>query len=295
MSTGSGNAGMGKNMATLEGKVAVVTGATSGIGERIAELFVQEGAKVVAAGRREKEGMALQERLGDRLAFLRTDVAVEGDVMAMIGHAVQHFDGLDCLVNNAAIPSPMMSIVDTDLSNFDEVMAVNVRGVMLGMKYAAPVMLERGSGSIINISSLSALRAGWAAHSYCASKGAVTQLTKSVASELGEKAIRVNSISPGGIATGIFGKNAGVEGTEADQVLDVVKALFATLQPIPRSGMTDDIAQAAVFLASDVSSFINGHDLVVDGGNSIVGRGWSAGLDLRADLSRKLKARIAEL
>lgn len=282
-------------MAILEGKVAVITGTTSGIGERIAEIFVQEGAKVVAVGRREKEGMALQERVGGNLSFLRTDVAVEADVRAMIDHAVNHFGGLDCLVNNAAIPSPMVSIVDTDLDNFDQVMAVNVRGVLLGMKYAAPVMLERGSGSIINISSLSALRAGWAAHSYCASKGAVAQLTKSVASELGEKGIRVNSISPGGIVTGIFGKNAGVEGTKADQVLDVVRELFATLQPIPRSGMTDDIAHAAVFLASDVSGYINGHDLVIDGGNSIVGRGWSAGLDIRAELSRRIKARVAEL
>ena len=174
-------------------------------------------------------------------------------------------------------------------------MAVNVRGVLLAMKYAAPVMIERGGGSIINISILSAIRAGWAAHSYCASKGAVTQLTKSVASELGEKGIRVNSISPGGIATGILGKNAGVEGTKADQVLDVVKDLFATLQRIPRPGMTDDIAQAAVFLASDASSFINRHDLVIDGGNSIIGRGWSAGLSMRAELNSKIEARVAEL
>ena len=282
-------------MSMLEGKVAVITGTTSGIGERIAELFVEEGASVVAVGRREQEGGKLQERLGTRLTFLRTDVSVDADVRAMIDHAVNRFGRIDCLVNNAAVPSPMVSIADTNVDNFDEVMAVNVRGVLLGMKYVAPVMLKAGGGSIINISSLSALRAGWAAHSYCASKGAVTQLTRSVAAELGERGIRVNCISPGGIVTGIFGKNAGVEGSKADQILGVVKDLFATLQPIPRAGMTDDIARAAVFLASDWSGYINGHDLVIDGGNSIVGRGWAAGIELRAELGRRIKDELAIL
>jgi NAD(P)-dependent dehydrogenase (short-subunit alcohol dehydrogenase family) len=279
----------------LEGKVAVITGTTSGIGERIAELFIEEGARVVAVGRREQEGGKLQERLGTRLTFLRTDVSVDADVRAMIDHAVNRFGRIDCLVNNAAVPSPMVSIADTNIENFDEVMAVNVRGVLLGMKYVAPVMLKGGGGSIINISSLSALRAGWAAHSYCASKGAVTQLTRSVAAELGERGIRVNCISPGGIVTGIFGKNAGVDGSKADQILGVVKDLFATLQPIPRAGMTDDIARAAVFLASDWSGYINGHDLVIDGGNSIVGRGWAAGIELRAELGRRIKDKLAIL
>jgi len=282
-------------MSMLEGKVAVITGTTSGIGERIAELFIEEGASVVAVGRREQEGGKLQERLGARLTFLRTDVSVDADVRAMIDHAVNRFGRIDCLVNNAAVPSPMVSIADTNVDNFDEVMAVNVRGVLLGMKYVAPVMLKAGGGSIINISSLSALRAGWAAHSYCASKGAVTQLTRSVAAELGERGIRVNCISPGGIVTGIFGKNAGVDGSKADQILGVVKDLFATLQPIPRAGMTDDIARAAVFLASDWSGYINGHDLVIDGGNSIVGRGWSAGIELRAELGRRIKDELAIL
>jgi NAD(P)-dependent dehydrogenase (short-subunit alcohol dehydrogenase family) len=232
--------------------------------------------------------------MGARLTFLRTDVSVEADVRAMIDHAVDRFGRIDCLVNNAAVPSTMVSIVDTDVENFDAVMAVNVRGVLLGMKYVAPVMLKEGGG-IINISSLSALRAGWAAHSYCASKGAVTQLTRSVASELGESGIRVNSISPGGVVTGIFGKNAGVDGSKADQILDVVRDLFATLQPIRRAGMTDDIARAAVFLASDWSGYINGHDLVVDGGNTIVGRGWTAGIELRAELGRRIKDKLATL
>src|SRR5262245_25626643 len=111
-------------MSMLEGKVAVITGTTSGTGERIAELFIEEGANVVAVGRREQEGAKLQERMGARLTFLRTDVSVEADVRAMIDHAVNRFGRIDCLVNNAAVPSPMVSIADTDLANFDEVMAV---------------------------------------------------------------------------------------------------------------------------------------------------------------------------
>ena len=279
-------------MGALEGKVAVVTGGTSGIGERIVEIFVQEGAKVVVGARREIEGKALETRLGPALSFIRTDVAIDADVRAMITHAVDRFGRLDCLVNNAAIPSPMVSIVDIEPEQADKVMAVNVRGVLSGMRYAAPLMIRQGSGSIVNISSLSGIRAGWAAHDYCASKGAVAALTRSVAAELGEKGIRVNSICPGGIVTGIFAKNAGVEGSKADQLLGVVRELFATLQPIPEAGAPEDIAQAAVYLASDGSRFVNGHELVVDGANSIVGRGWSAGLALRAELASRIRAQL---
>jgi NAD(P)-dependent dehydrogenase (short-subunit alcohol dehydrogenase family) len=280
-------------MGALGGKVAIVTGGTSGIGERIAEVFVEEGAQVVVAARRQTEGSALETRLG--LSFIRTDVSSDADVSALVDHTVRRFGRVDCLVNNAAIPSPMVSIADVDIADFDRVMAVNVRGVMLGMKYVAPVMLRQGKGSIVNIGSASGLQAGWAAHSYCASKGAVIQLTRSVAAELGEKGIRVNCISPGGTVTGIFAKNAGVEGSKADQVADVVKELFASLQPIQRAGPTDDIARAAVFLAGDGSAFVNGHDLVVDGGLTTIGRGWSAGIALRAELGSRIKTAVAAL
>jgi NAD(P)-dependent dehydrogenase (short-subunit alcohol dehydrogenase family) len=213
----------------------------------------------------------------------------------MVDYTIACFGRIDCLVNNAATPSPMVSIVDVDMDNFDQVMAVNVRGVMLGMKLVIPHMLRQGSGSIINISSVSAIRAGFAGHTYCASKGAVTQLTRSVASEVGKNNIRVNSISPGGIATGIFGKVAGVEGEKADKVLDVVKEMFSTLQPIPRSGITDDIANAAVFLASDRGSFIHGHDLIVDGGVSLAGQNWDNVIELRASLYAKIKETVDRL
>ena len=279
-------------MRTLDGKVAIITGATSGIGERIAEVFIAEGARVVAAGRRESEGNLLAQRLGGDLSFIRTDVSQEPDVQAMIDHAVQRFGRLDILINNAGSTAPVVAIADMDMTNFDQVMAVNIRGVVLCVKYAARVMLLRGSGSIVNISSVAGSRGGFTGHPYGASKGAVLAVTRSLATELGEQGIRVNAISPGGVVTGIFGKNAGVEGSKADQVADAVREVFAGLQPIPRAGETEDIARAAAFLASDAAGFINGHDLVIDGGLTTKVAGWSEGLALRAELGSRIKAAV---
>jgi NAD(P)-dependent dehydrogenase (short-subunit alcohol dehydrogenase family) len=282
-------------MGLLDGKVAIVTGGTSGIGKRIAEVFVEQGAKVVIAARREEEGRQVQSVLGERARFQRTDVADAVQVKAMVDYAMGCFGQIDCLVNNAGSPSPMVSILDVDMDDFDRVMAINVRGVMLGMKTVVPHMLRRASGSIINMSSGAAFRTGFIAHTYAASKAAVTQLTRTVAAEVGDKGVRVNSISPGAIATGIFGKNAGVEGSQADKVLDVVKESFATLQPVPRSGVADDIANAAVFLASDLASFVHGHDLVVDGGITLGGFQWKQGLELRKGLYDKIKEIVERL
>jgi len=280
-------------MGALAGKVAIVTGGTSGIGERIAELFVEEGANVVVAARRKDEGQALEKRLGVR--FIRTDMASETDIKAMIDHAVKLFGRVDCLVNNAGIPAPMVSVTEVDGATIDQVLAVNVRGVILAIKHVAPLMLSQGTGSIVNVSSMAALRGGVSGHVYTASKGAVAALTRSVAAELGEKGIRVNTISPGAIVTGIFGKAAGLEGAKADQAAGAIKEIFATLQPIPRAGATDDIARAAVFLASDGSSFVNGQDIVVDGGHTITTKGWSQAVALRAEMGKRIKAVAATL
>jgi NAD(P)-dependent dehydrogenase (short-subunit alcohol dehydrogenase family) len=279
-------------MGALGGKIAIVTGGKSGIGEGIARAFVLEGAKVVIVGRREEEGRALEKQIGVR--FVRADVANEADVKAMIDKTVEWFGRLDCLVNNAGIPSPMISITETDAAAVDQVLAVNVRGVILGAKHAARVMLQTGSGSI-NIGSVAGHRGGLSAHVYTASKGAVSAFTRSAAAELGEKGIRVNCISPGVIVTGIFGKNAGLEGPKADKVAGLVKQTFATIQPISRAGMPDDIARAAVFLASDASSFVNGQDIVIDGGQTAVTRGWSVTVAGRAEMSKRLKEGAAAL
>jgi NAD(P)-dependent dehydrogenase (short-subunit alcohol dehydrogenase family) len=196
---------------------------------------------------------------------------------------------VDCLINNAALPAPMVSITEIDVEAIDKLLAVNVRGVLLGIKHVAPVMLAQKSGSIINIGSMAGIRGGVSGHIYSATKGAVHALTQSAGAELGEKGVRVNCISPGAIVTGIFAKAAGVEGSKADRLTDVVKTAFASVQTIPRAGLPEDIAQAAVFLAGDGSSFINGQDIVVDGGHSSVTKGWSYVFGMRGEMTKRLK------
>jgi NAD(P)-dependent dehydrogenase (short-subunit alcohol dehydrogenase family) len=263
-------------MARLDGKVCIVTGATSGIGRRTAELFVAEGARVVAAGRRADLGAALEKELGaERLLFQRTDVTQEAEFKALIEACVAKWGRVDCLFNNAGGPAPVGGIETIPVDGFDAAMASLVRSVMLGMKHVAPVMVKQGSGSIINNGSVAGRRAGMSSSMiYSAAKAAVNHLTVCVAMQLGERNVRVNSISPGGIATGIFGKALGLSHEDAEKTAETMKSVFAANQPIPRAGLTDDIAQAAVFLASNESSFVNGHDLVVDGG-LVGGRMWT--------------------
>ncbi len=263
-------------MARLDGKVCIVTGATSGIGRRTAELFVAEGARVVAAGRRADLGAALQQELGaERLLFQRTDVTQEAEFKALIDACVAKWGRVDCLFNNAGGPAPVGGIETIPVDGFDAAMASLIRSVVLGMKHVTPVMVKQGGGSIINNGSVAARRAGMSSSMiYSAAKAAVNHLTVCVAMQLGEKNVRVNSISPGAIATGIFGKALGLSPEEAEKTAETMKGVFAANQPIPRSGLPEDIAQAAVFLASNESSFINGHDLVVDGG-LVGGRMWT--------------------
>lgn len=262
-------------MGRLNGKVAVITGATSGIGLRTAEVFVAEGAKVVIAGRRASEGEALAERLGDACIFRQTDVTEEDQVKALIAQAVDSFGRIDCLFNNAGGPAQTGGIEGLEVDRFDAAMATLVRSVMLGMKHAAPHMKKQGSGSIINNGSIAGRLAGFSSSLvYGAAKAAVIHFTKCVAMELGESGVRVNSISPGAIATGIFGKALGLTTEAAEKTSVTMREIYKTAQPIQRAGIPDDIAHAAVFLASDESSFINGHDLVIDGGIT-GGRNWT--------------------
>jgi NAD(P)-dependent dehydrogenase (short-subunit alcohol dehydrogenase family) len=253
----------------------VITGATSGIGSRTAELFIAEGARVVIAGRREAAGQALAAKLGVRCIFRRTDVTIESQVQALIGLAVEHFGRIDCLFNNAGSPAQPGGIEGIEIERFDLAIATLLRGALLGMKHAAPHMKRQRSGSIISNASIAGRLAGFSSSLlYSTSKAALIHLSKCVAMELGESGIRVNSISPGMIATGIFGKAAGLSAEAAEKTPALLLETYKNLQPIPRVGQPDDVAQAALFLASDESSFINGHDLVVDGALS-GGRNWS--------------------
>lgn len=263
-------------MGQLQGKVAIVTGATSGIGRRTVERFVEEGAQVVFCGRRSALGNELEKALGsERARFVQADVTLEPDVVRVLETCLQAFGRVDCLFNNAGGPAPVGGIETIPVSGFDAAMATLVRSVMLGMKHVAPLMVRQGGGSIINNGSIAAVRAGFSSSMiYSAAKAAVVHLSNCVAMQLGEKNVRVNCISPGGIATGIFGKALGLPTEAAEKTAEAMKAGLAQFQPIPRAGITDDIANAAVFLASDASSFINGHNLVVDGGVT-GGRMWS--------------------
>jgi NAD(P)-dependent dehydrogenase (short-subunit alcohol dehydrogenase family) len=278
-------------MGRLDGKVAVITGATSGIGLRTAEVFVAEGARVVIAGRRAAEGEALAERLGAACVFRQTDVTVEDQMQALIALAVEKFGRLDGLFNNAGGPAQTGGIEGLEVARFDAAMATLVRSVMLGMKHAAPHMKRQGAGSIVNNGSIAGRLAGYSSSIvYGAAKAAVIHLTKCVAMELGESGVRVNSISPGAIATGIFGKALGLSTEAAEQTPAAMREVFKSAQPIPRAGLPHDIAHAAVFLASDESSFINGHDLVVDGAVT-GGRNWSQQQQGYAALRKGLEER----
>lgn len=263
-------------MGRLDGKVAIITGATSGIGWTSAEIFVAEGAKVVIAGRRSTEGEALAAQLGPSCSFLRTDVTDEAQMKALVAHALNKFGRIDCLFNNAGGPAQTGGIAELDVEKFDAAMATLVRSVMLGMKHVAPHMVKQGSGSIINNGSIAGRLAGFSSSVvYGAAKAAVIHLTKCVAMELGEANVRVNSISPGAIATGIIAKALGLSIADAEKMPAVMREVYKAAQPIPRAGLPADIAHAAVFLASDESSFINGHDLVIDGAIT-GGKNWSA-------------------
>jgi NAD(P)-dependent dehydrogenase (short-subunit alcohol dehydrogenase family) len=207
-------------------------------------------------------------------------------VEGAIACAVKEFGRLDCLFNNAGFGGVMGAIADIPADGFDSTMRVLVRGVFLGIKHAARAMKAQGSGSIVSTASIAGLGTGFGPHIYSAAKAAVIHLTKSVAMELGESNIRVNCICPGGIATPIFGQAFNLGPEHGDKVVGVMKQVLEKIQPIPRAGMPLDIAHAAMWLASDDSTFVNGHALVVDGGVSL-GRKWSEG-----ELRRKALAQV---
>ena len=274
-------------MKRLEGKTALITGGASGIGEATVRLFVAEGARVVIADVQDDRGGRLAGELGGAATYRHADVSREEDVRGAVAHAAEQIGRLDCIFNNAGFVGVGGGIATSPAAGFDETLAVLLRGVFLGMKHAAPVMTRQGTGSIISTASVAGLRAGYGPHVYSAAKAAVIQLTRSVAMEVGETGVRVNCICPGGIATPIFGKALGMTAEAADQAVSVMKGALIEFQPIRRSGLPEDIAQAALWLASDDSTFVTGHALVVDGGLT-GGRQWSEGrlqrLQLRAAL-----------
>lgn len=217
----------------LKGKVAVITGATTGIGACAAELFVQNGAKVALAGRSTDRGMALAERLGDNAVFVQTDVAHEEQVKTLIDTAHGRFGRIDILFNNAGAPGPVGMIEDLPWNEFRQTMDVLVGGVVAGMKHVAPLMKTQGSGSIISTGSIAGLRVGYGPKVYSMAKAAVIHMTKIVALELGEYGVRVNSISPGATVTPIFGLACGLSLDEAEAQLGKAEEFLSQRQVTP--------------------------------------------------------------
>lgn len=253
----------------LAGKVAIITGATSGIGEATARRFAEEGARVVLAGRTDDKGAALARELGSDVVFQHADVMHEADIAALVDTAMSRFGRLDILFNNAgaSVAGTLETITE---QQFSDGMKLLVGSVMFGMKHAARVMKPQGSGSIINNASVAGHRFAQGGILYSAAKAAVAHLTRLAGVELGPHGIRVNAISPGAIATPIFwGGSARANTLSAEDNQRKLARLEHNLSqatPLPRTGFAVDIANAALYLASDEGSFVNCHDLVVDGG-----------------------------
>lgn len=242
----------------LEGKVSIVTGAGSGIGAATARRFHAEGAKVVLAdvsGAQE----ALAKELGDGALSVHADVSKGESVQAMIAAAVDTFGRLDVLHNNAGIDGEIAAVADMSEEGWDQVQAINLRGVFLGIKYAVPAMLSNGGGSIINTASMAATVSFPQMASYCAAKGGVIMLTKTAAAEYAGQGIRVNAISPGTIQTAI------TESLPQDMITAIIGR-----NPVGRIADASEVASLAVFLASDESAFITGSDYLIDGGYTLL-------------------------
>jgi len=258
----------------LADRVAIITGGASGIGAATVRLFASEGARVLVADMQEDRGKQLAESLGGAVAFRRVDVTREEDVRGAVEQAVERWGCLDVMFNNAGFGGALGPIEGTTVEEFDLTFDVLVKGPFLGIKHAAPVMKRQRSGVILSTASVAGLQTGYSPHLYSVAKAAVIHLTRSVALELGEWGIRVNCICPGIIATPLAAGRTDV----SDEQLAKLKAVLARAQALGRIGDPEDIARAALWLASDDSSFVTGHAQVVDGG-AFAGRPWSKQAD----------------
>jgi NAD(P)-dependent dehydrogenase (short-subunit alcohol dehydrogenase family) len=250
----------------LEGKVAVVTGAASGIGRGTVELFAREGAKVIAADISDDRGARLEEAHKGSVRYVHCNVMDEGEIAAAVGAAEKHFGRLDCIFNNAGAGGPPDQAEAVIAENFDSVLHLHVRAALFGVKYAVPLMRKQGGGSIITTASVAGLRTGYGPVLYSIAKAAIVHMTHVAAAQLGPSNIRVNCICPGLIATNIFASAMGLPSQLHDTRIDAIADAAKGSQPIPRGGRASDIAEAALYLASDGSGFVTGHALVVDGG-----------------------------
>lgn len=243
----------------LKGKVAIITGGASGIGLSAVELFLEEGARVVCADIQDEVGHGLADRF-DRSSFryIHADVSRENDIESMVNLAVAEFGQLDVLFNNAGIEGENAATADATVENWDRVLSIDLKGVFLGMKYAIPAMLDSGGGTIVNTASVAGLVGFAGITAYCAAKGGVIQLTKAAALEYATSGIRVNAICPGVIDTPMVRRFVR-DNAQA-------RAGMTAIEPVGRMGTAREVAELALFLASERSSFLTGAIVPVDGG-----------------------------
>ena len=251
----------------LDGKVALVTGGASGIGEGTVRRFVEEGARCLVVDLQDERGQALVAELGDATAYQRADVGREDDVAAAVAAAVARFGRLDVMFNNAGILGAIGPIADIEGASWQRSIDVLLSSVFYGIKHAARVMIPQRSGVILNTASTAGVRAGLGPHVYTAAKHGVVGLTQSVATELAPHGVRANVIAPGGTVTGLTAKLAVGSADAIEQANNVIGAR----SPLRRPAKPLDIANAALYLASDEASYVTGHVLVVDGAGEVIG------------------------
>lgn len=244
----------------LKNKVAVITGGTSGIGLATAILFAKEGAKVVIAGRDITKAKKAINKIGKGTIFIKTDVSNELEVKKLIDSTIKKFKRIDVLYNNAGIELAK-PVIETSEEEWDKVLNINLKGVFFGCKYAIPHMIKNKGGSIINTASTAGIVGFPNLGAYCASKGGIVLLTKEIALDYAKQGIRVNCVCPGAILTPMVKRFT-------DKAPNPKKAMadLAAMHPMGRAGQPEEIANAVLFLASNESSFVTGHALVVDGG-----------------------------